>query len=399
MLFAREVQLTMRAAGTRSDKARYTDGNLQGSAMTNGQSTKDERKANAECRLPSADIHEAVRGVLLGSAVGDALALPFEGMSAWRRKRMFGPVNGHRFLFGHGMFSDDTEHACMVAQCLLRSDGTPGSFERHFARSLRWWLLALPAGIGKATLRACVKLLLGFPPARSGVRSAGNGPAMRSAVLGVLFGSNESLLGDFVRVSTRITHTDPLAEEGALLVAQAARCLCESAELPGDDSGMTPYSPQFVGAIESLRNSLAANQCTTDFSRDLGSRRGVSGFIVPTVAVALHAALSAKDYRGAILATVECGGDTDTVAAIAGALAGIRFGADSIPKDWIDGIVDYPLSPDRIELIAARLADRFSGKNAAAGPVRIPRLPVLLRNLFFLTLVLLHGFRRMLPPY
>ena len=82
------------------------------------------------------------------------------------------------------MVSDDTEHTCLVAQALCAAPTDADRFARHLARGLRWWLLGLPAGIGSATLRATLKLWLGFPPARSGVFSAGNGPAMRSAILG-----------------------------------------------------------------------------------------------------------------------------------------------------------------------------------------------------------------------
>jgi ADP-ribosylglycohydrolase len=82
-------------------------------------------------------------------------------------------------------------------------------------------LLGLPAGIGRATLRAILKLWFGFPPSKSGVFSAGNGPAMRSAVLGAAI-DDLPLLRSLVGISTRITHTDPKAEYGALAVALAA---------------------------------------------------------------------------------------------------------------------------------------------------------------------------------
>src|SRR5206468_1623201 len=77
-------------------------------------------------------------------------------------------------------------------------------------------------GIGLATLRAIVKSCIGFPPHRSGVFSAGNGPAMRSPIIGVVWGHDSAELASFVRRSTVITHTDPKAYHGALAVALAA---------------------------------------------------------------------------------------------------------------------------------------------------------------------------------
>ena len=126
------------------------------------------------------DILDRAEGVLLGTAVADAIGLPREGLSPRRAARWWGtgPMR-HRFLFARGMISDDTEHACMVVQALLAAGGQPKPFARSLAWRLRFWLLARPAGIGMGTLKGIVRLWLGFPPGRSGVRSAGNGPSLR----------------------------------------------------------------------------------------------------------------------------------------------------------------------------------------------------------------------------
>ena len=81
---------------------------------------------------------DCIAGLLLGGAVGDALGLPVEGLSARRAGRMFrrhpGDRLSHHFLPGRrGMFSDDTEHACMTAQALLASAGAPPAFARSLA--------------------------------------------------------------------------------------------------------------------------------------------------------------------------------------------------------------------------------------------------------------------------
>ena len=165
--------------------------------------------------------HAAV-GCLLGTAVGDAIGLPFEGLSARRAARFYPPPLRHRLLFGRGMVSDDTEHACFTARALLLAGKDAVAFDRHLASSLRWWLAGLPAGVGLATLRAILKSCLGLGPERSGVRSAGNGPAMRSAIIGVAWGPTPEVMAEWVRRSTRLTHTDPKAFHGALAVALAA---------------------------------------------------------------------------------------------------------------------------------------------------------------------------------
>jgi ADP-ribosylglycohydrolase len=166
--------------------------------------------------------HTHIVGCILGTAVGDAIGLPYEGLSRRRAAKLFGQPERHRFFFGRGMVSDDTEQTCMVAQSLIASGGNVDSFRRHLGWRFRFWLLGLPAGIGMATLRSTLRLWIGFGPHKSGVFSAGNGPAMRAAILGAAIDDPQSLR-ELVLASTRITHTDPKAEYGAFAVALAAQ--------------------------------------------------------------------------------------------------------------------------------------------------------------------------------
>src|SRR4029078_5512734 len=131
----------------------------------------------------AAPSERAATGCILGTAVGDALGLACEGLSNRRQARLFPKLAGYRLLpFGKGMCSDDTEHTCMLAQSLIRTarnadiETQRGSFSPVLGWRLRFWLLGLPAGIVLATLRAFLKLWMGFPPRHSGVFSAGNGP-------------------------------------------------------------------------------------------------------------------------------------------------------------------------------------------------------------------------------
>ena len=102
--------------------------------------------------VPQEKLREAFVGVLLGTAVGDALGLPAEGMSRQRIQRRWHGQWRHRFLFGRGMISDDTERTLFVAQALLAHPNDPAAFQRCLAGKLRLWLLGIPAGIGFATL-------------------------------------------------------------------------------------------------------------------------------------------------------------------------------------------------------------------------------------------------------
>ena len=292
-------------------------------------------------------------------SVGDAIGLPAEGLHPKRQIRLFGELKNHRLFFGRGFVSDDTAHAIMTAQALVASGGDPDKFAQELASRLRWWFLSLPPGVGKATAQACLKLLVGISPERSGVFSAGNGPAMRAPVIGLFCAHDQTdvRLNALIRVSTRITHTDPQAEEGAQIIAKAI------ADLP--PRGEIPTGP-------------------------------VSGYIVHTVDAALAlVARHPSDLRAAVIEMVALGGDTDTVAAIVGGILGARLGAEAVPEDWLSGIIEPWWSQKRLAKLATQLAEV-----AQTGTPQRPDTNFWLpTHALLFPIVLFHGFRRLFPPY
>lgn len=335
----------------------------------------------------------AVRGCLLGTAVGDALGLPYEGLSRRRLARWAPPRLGHALLpSGRGMVSDDTEHTVILARALSTTD-SPAAFQRALARGLRRWLWCLPAGIGFGTLRALLKLSVGFGPGRSGVRSAGNGPAMRAALLGLCV--SEDSLWDYVLASARLTHTDPRAAAGAWAVARAAQLLAGGAAPAGVAGRLAREcpEPELRALLLRVAEGVRRGEDGTALAAALGLEAEVTGFVLHTVPVAVFLATTAPDFAAALEAAVRLGGDTDTVGAIVGALAGVRFGPDAIPGDWLDGLWDWPVDRARLEATAEALA-------AGAPTPGLPFLPQLLRNLLVFTpVVLTHALRRLLPPW
>jgi ADP-ribosyl-[dinitrogen reductase] hydrolase len=136
-----------------------------------------------------------------------------------------------------------------------------------------------------------------------------------------------------------------------------------------------------------------------EFAVALGLEQGVSGYIYHTVPVAIYAWLRHYgDFRAAVEAALDCGGDTDTVGAITGALAGATVGASGIPEPWLRGMIDWPRSVQLLRLVADRLGEQLA-KGSPLGEVSYFWPAVLPRNLCFLLVVLLHGLRRLAPPY
>jgi ADP-ribosylglycohydrolase len=348
-------------------------------------------------RPSSKDDGDRIAGLLLGAAIGDALGLPAEGMSRQAIRRRWDGKWRMRLVFGRGMVSDDTEHTLMVATSLMGDTLDAESFQQILSWKMRWWFLGLPAGVGLATARACLKLWLGFGPRRCGVFSAGNGPAMRSAVIGAYFSGDPEKRREFVSASTRMTHIDPRAEVGALAVAESAAWEVNDGTDPNDlliHLASLSAEAEWRRILALFGGALEKGESVEAFADSLGLAHGVSGYAYHTVPVALYAWLRHRgDFRGGLEAALNCGGDTDTVGAIVGALAGVTVGLAGIPREWIDTLCDWPNSRGRNERIAAVLAENKAGRHES-----VPRFfwpGQLVRNVVFLVIVLVHGLRRL----
>lgn len=340
-----------------------------------------------------------LRSVLLGTAVGDGIGLPAEGMTRMAIQRRWTGAWKHHFVCGCGMVSDDTEHTVFVAQSLIQHGGDVEKFQKALAWKLRWWLLCIPAGIGFATLRAILKLWFGFPPKYSGVFSAGNGPAMRSAIIGVFFAGQQNEIASHIRASTRLTHTDPKAETAALAVALTASwCMEHSEELPDSKivelwRSIAPEDREWRSFMDAIEKSMEGEMSVADFASYVGWCRGVSGYAYHTVPLVLYAWWRHfGDYRATVESVIRCGGDADTTGAIVGALAALR---GEIPEEWLSHLLDYPISKRYLEELGRHADAVLHGEKSVC-----PRLDwwiFPLRNFLFFLLVLVHGFRRLIP--
>jgi len=324
------------------------------------------------------ELRERLTGVLLGTAVGDALGLVCEGMSAKRIARRFGRLDRYHLLGRTGYVSDDTEQSALIAQSLARHPADPDRCVRAFRRSLLGWFWRLPWGIGMATVRSSFKIMLGLR--RSGVRSAGNGSAMRAAIVGAFFHDRPDKRIAFGSALASVTHTDPRAVEGALFVAElVAR---------GPEEARRVVTDPTIGAALDQAAELAKRSASTS---EAAAALRTSGYVVHTVPFALYCYLRYGETP--LLALQECigaGGDTDSIAAILGAWLGARHGELGLPAHLIAELHDGPFGPTHLRGLAGSLA-------AGAPPPRYSWLGALVRNLALYPIVIFHGFRRIFP--
>lgn len=337
------------------------------------------------------DLPDRLAGTLLGTALGDALGLPMEMLSPRVIARRFPRLDRFHMLGRVGFVSDDTEQSALMAQSLARHPRDTDACVRAFRRSLLGWFLRLPWGIGLGTLRACARIALGLR--RSGVATAGNGAAMRAAVVGVFFHDDEVARRSTSDALARVTHTDARAVEGARFVAEVAAMTVEHGD-PAEalEAARAVVSEAALAEAIGRAMALAREGAAPDVAaRDLGT----TGFVVHTVPFAAYAfARWGRDPMEAIAAVIRAGGDTDSIGAIVGAWCGALGGEGALPGELVGRIHDGPFGPTHLRALAADLAGARLGRTAVA---QYSPLYALARNLALYPVVLAHAARRIIP--
>jgi ADP-ribosyl-[dinitrogen reductase] hydrolase len=342
--------------------------------------------------------YESISGCLLGATIGDALGLPFEGLSPKKIQKRKAKLDSYSFLFNKGMCSDDTEHICMTAQSLISSELDPDLFGEILSKKIKFWFLGLPAGIGLATLKSSLKLLIGFKYDKSGIFSAGNGPSMRSSILGAVIKDDMDLLKKLVYVSTRITHTDPKAEYSALAIALAANFSKNSKEIVPDEylnklfELIPDNESEFKILMKNTINSFKNGESSQEYALKLGLEKGISGYSYHTLPIVIHIWLKyPNNIKEALKEIIYLGGDTDTTASILGGIIGARIGSSKIPDIYLNNFIEYPRSINWIKELSLKLSKSL---NSPQNELEISIFAIFIRNLFFTIIVLSHGFLR-----
>ncbi|MGA0863536.1 MAG: ADP-ribosylglycohydrolase family protein [Ilumatobacteraceae bacterium] len=301
---------------------------------------------------PTRTQRDRALGIIIGSAVGDALGAPFEFGDAGDYARRFpAPVVGGRgelvggggFGWAPGEFTDDTQMALALAAALEESGGfDPAVVWRHFRA---WAAGAVDVGITTryALSRATHEGAAAHAHDATGGRSGSNGAVMRIApvaVRGVTLG--RAATAQLAADQAALTHHDPVAAACAVFVSEVARA--------------TVVNGDFEAAIQSAHEAVASVGLADVFADEVQwlieapwgndvEKAPSNGAASTATAQALWAARTAASFHDAMVNAVNLGGDTDTVSAIAGVMAGARFGNQAIPSRWstyVHGTVDGP---------------------------------------------------------
>jgi ADP-ribosylglycohydrolase len=305
--------------------------------------------------------HERARGALYGLAIGDALGMPTQLLSRREIIDRWGPLltgfepapPGHPIAAGMpaGSVTDDTEQAVLLGRLLVSGNGAINPHQLATALAL-WERDMAERGsldlLGPSTKRAIAAVLAGTPPEEAGATGATNGAAMRITPVGIVADSAQlSVLVDQVVAASRVTHNTGIALAGAAAVAAAVSAgisgagIGEATAFAVDAAGIAANCGHWVAGADVAERiewatALVAGLAQAEAADVIYSLVGTS--LAPQESVpaafAVLAAIPADPWRACLLAA-SLGGDCDTIAAMAGAVAGACHGIAAFPPEAI----------------------------------------------------------------
>ena len=306
-----------------------------------------------------------IASALIGLCVGDALGVPVE--FHLRSERRHHPVTT---MIGHGThnqppgtWSDDSSLALCLADTLCdpgyNLEAIAGSFCRWYKEKF-WTARGSVFDIGFTTQTAIGRLRKGVPPVEAGENgegSNGNGSLMRILPLAFLYKQVPfpELIAR-VHDCSKLTHAHPRSQIACGIYIGIAVGLLE---------GLTPKEA-YLNGIERIKPFYERGEFTEQlryFKRiwpgnieTVESKKiESSGYVIHTLEASLWCLLTTSSYSEAVLKAVNLGEDTDTTGAVTGGLAGIYYGLESIPPEWVEVLA----RKDDILDLARRLQERY----------------------------------------
>lgn len=288
---------------------------------------------------------------LVGCAIGDALGNPFEMRPAaspllinW--DGLF--KAGGTFWQGEaGQYTDDTLMSMALSASLIEKGGfDPADVAQKY---LAWYESGNTRGIGTTTASALATLKLGASWQESGLThghdglpAGGNGTAMRAAPIGLWYRQDPKALLESAMLDASITHNSFEPKMGSVAVALGTAMIANGLD---DIMEVLENIEDIVSdSLVKQKLDLAINHL--DFKTDpfeALAAIGTSGYVPETVGAAFYCLGATDNFKDAVVLAVKAGGDTDTTAAIVGALAGTYYGLDTIPNEYKDQVENFEL--------------------------------------------------------
>ena len=292
----------------------------------------------------------AIRAMITGGAIGDALGVPVEFQS--REELSQDPVLGMRGYGTHyqppGTWSDDTSMTlCLLGSLSRRKAIDYLDIMENFTRWLHqaeFTATGVVFDVGIATQEAIARYEQGTPPLECGGRGEqdnGNGSLMRIAPLALYLHRQQltsvSDILDAAHKLSCLTHAHPRSQMACGIYTLIALNLLEGRSLASAISEGLASARAFYEKSAAFSSELSTYGRLWELDAFAALPEAAiqsSGYVVHTLEAVIWCLLNSKDYASCVLKAVNLGNDTDTIAAIAGGLAGLAYGWDSIPAEW-----------------------------------------------------------------
>jgi len=292
---------------------------------------------------------EQIKAVMIGHAIGDALGVPVEFCE--REELKTNPVVDMRgygtYPVPAGSWSDDTSMSIAALDSLAKGTVNLDEIMDNFVEWVEEGKYT-PTGKSFDIGRTCLQAIRAYLICQDtnecgqiGEYSNGNGSLMRIHPFALFAIAKGMTLGkslDVIREGSIITHAHPRSIYGCGIYSMVLWDILRGADKASIPSTIENASVLFDGIYpeESEHYEWAFYKKLTTKTEDELSG---SGYVVNTLEAALWCLLTTNSYKECVLKAVNLGEDTDTVAAIAGGLAGALYGYDSIPQEWKDTLI------------------------------------------------------------
>lgn len=318
---------------------------------------------------------DRILGGLWGSLVGDALGVPVEFED--RADVQADPVTEMRGFGTHkqpaGTWSDDSSLLLCSTESLIRHEFDTGDMGKRFVRWYQeeiWTPHGKTFDVGVATARALTRIANGMRAEVAGGDdqfSNGNGSLMRILPVSLRFANlpiKQAI--DRVHRASALTHRHPRSQMACGLFTLVVREL-----LKGNNAynaycaGLSAFrefyesDPWWSAEWDYFQLLLAG-----DLARRPESEIDSGGYVLNTLPASLWCLLTTYNFRDCVLKAVNLGGDTDTTGCVAGGLAGVAYGIESIPPDWISQLA-RKADVDRLFHEFADLCEQHGPQNSA----------------------------------
>jgi len=308
-------------------------------------------------------LKDRLAGGLQGLLIGDALGVPYEFHEAADLPPpsaidFVAPPGFERSHQGvpPGTWSDDGAQALCLLASLLGCNGLDlDNFAGRLINWAAWGYMAVDGyvfDIGLQTQNALNALGAGIPPERSGPAGEfdnGNGALMRVLPLALWHQDDDQSLIAMAARQCLPTHGHPRSAVACAMLCLWARAELHSISLSWESAATT---------LKAFGPSAGLPPEEIDFVLDPGhlSRVAGTGYVVDTLWSARQALDQTRGYAEAVRAAIALGNDTDTTAAVAGGIAGIRFGLQGIPQRWREGLRGKDILASLQQALLSRVA-------------------------------------------